>query len=372
MFTPTAAATEIEPLDVDAEGVFVEPELRPPFAPAVEFAWPRSPATWPSTPPAGAPAEPSPGAPAAEADASDSELDEPSACRLIEPAAVTSRCVVASTSWFAMVSASETPIAAEPVVVAEPSAVVSADAVNVAFASSLPVSVSSAPRPIVAFDVMFESAIATDGTIVTPPPEAPVLACVVIACAPWASSVKSCAFIKTAPSPIAASVSSVTIESASAAPSPKLEPPGPLTAAGNAFTIEMLVDLAVSQASPPDASTEAPERIAPAAPTLTMFRPSDPATDTLPPPAPDVPSAPNRFVVSPETSVIDASALNPCATTTAPDPTVARFWTFARLIATPAPIETPPLPPVEAEPSAFAFASVFAVLFNVTAPPAVT
>jgi hypothetical protein len=35
---------------------------------------------------------------------------------------VTSRCVVDSTSWFAIVSASATPIAAEPVVVAEPSA----------------------------------------------------------------------------------------------------------------------------------------------------------------------------------------------------------------------------------------------------------
>src|SRR2546421_10623688 len=109
MFTPTAAATEIEPPDVDADGVEVAPEVRPPFPPAAEFAWLRSPATCPSTPPAGAPDEPSPGAPAAEADASDSELDEPNAWNETAPPAVTSRKVVASTSWFAIVSASETP-----------------------------------------------------------------------------------------------------------------------------------------------------------------------------------------------------------------------------------------------------------------------
>src|SRR6266699_2459052 len=136
MLTPTAAATDTEPLDVEDDGVDVEPLLRPPFDDAVEFALLRSPATWPSTPPAGAPLDPLPGAPAAEAFASLSDAEEPSAWNETVAAAVTSRAVVAVTSWLAIVSASETPIAAEPpVVLADPSAVVSADAVSVALAS---------------------------------------------------------------------------------------------------------------------------------------------------------------------------------------------------------------------------------------------
>ncbi len=69
---------------------------------------------------------------------------------------------------------------------AEPTRVVVADAVSSAFASRLPVSVSSVPVPMSAFEVMFEIAIEIDGTIVTPPPDAPVCACVVIACCPLA------------------------------------------------------------------------------------------------------------------------------------------------------------------------------------------
>ena len=104
--------------------------------------------------------------------------------------AVTSRCVVASTVCVASVSASETPIAADPPA-AEPEAFVTADAVSSAFASSLPVSVSSVPAPMVAELEMFEIATATEAAIDTPPPAAPVRDSVVIACLPFAASTRS-------------------------------------------------------------------------------------------------------------------------------------------------------------------------------------
>ena len=123
----------------------------------------------------------------------------------------------------ASVSASATPIAAVAPT-AEPDAVVVADAVSSAFASRLPVSVSSAPAPMSACEVTFEIAIEIDGTTVTPPPDAPVCACVVIACCPFARSVRSCALVSTPVSSIPAKVVSFTIESANETPRPKSVP----------------------------------------------------------------------------------------------------------------------------------------------------
>ena len=74
---------------------------------------------------------PSAGAPAADAVAALEVVDGPIASKLAVPATVRLRCVDASTEWFAIVSASATPIAAEPPVVS-PVAVVAADAVSVA------------------------------------------------------------------------------------------------------------------------------------------------------------------------------------------------------------------------------------------------
>ena len=102
-----------------------------------------------------------------------------------------------------------------------------------------------------------------------------------------------------------------------------------------------------------------------------MLIETEPATPTEPPPAPEVDSAPKRFVVSPETFVIPALAVNDAPVTVAPLSMTASLVTFARLIATPAPTLMPE-PTVEAEPSAFAFASVLADDASVTAPVAVT
>ena len=68
------------------------------------------------------------GAPAAEAFAIADVSDDARAARPAAPAAVRSRDSVASARWFAMVSASDTPIAAD-LPCASPSAVVFADAV---------------------------------------------------------------------------------------------------------------------------------------------------------------------------------------------------------------------------------------------------
>ena len=277
------------------------------------------------------------------------------------------RWVVDSTVWVASVRASATPTAAVAPV-ASPWAVVVAEAVIIAFASSLPVSVSSVPAPMSAELVTFEIAIEIDGTTVTPPPAAPVFASVVIACRPSASSVRSCALVSRPVSSIPAKVVSLTIESANEMPRPKLEPP--VVPPGSALTVEMLLEAALRETSPPVASTEAPLRIAAVVLTVTRLIETEPATPTLPPPAPEAVSAPKRLVVSPATFVSKAEAVNPCATTTAPVSTADSLVTLARLIATPAPMLTPE-PVVDALPSPFAFESLFAELFSVRRPPAV-
>ena len=329
-------------------------------------AWLRSCVTWLSTPPDGEPAAPSPGAPAADAEASASEADAPSAWKETVVPAVTSRCVVDSTVCVASVSPSATPIAAVAPT-AEPEAEVVADALSSAFASSLPVSVSSVPAPIVAAEETFEIATAIDGTTVTPPPAAPVCACVVIACVPLACSVRSWPPVSTAVSSSPAKVVSLTIESANETPRPKSVPP--VAPPGSALTVLAELETASRLTSP--AATVPPERIAAVVLTLTMLIETEPATPTEPPPAPEVDCAPNWFVASPETFVIPALAPNDAAVTTPPPSTTASFVTFARLIATPAPTLIPE-PTVEAEPSADAFASEFTDEPSVAAPVAVT
>ena len=221
-----------------------------------------------------------------------------------------------------------------------------------------------------AFEVTFEIAIEIDGTIVTPPPLAPVCACVVIACCAVRMQ-RQIVRVGEETRVLDPGEGRVvhdrererdTEAEVGAARSGRPGTPSPC---------DSLVEAALSEASPRPASTEAPERIAAAVSTLTMLIETEPATPTEPPPAPEVDSAPNRLVVSPATFVSTASAANPTATTTAPLSTTDSFVTFARLIATPAPTLIPS-PVVDAEPSAFAFESVFADDFSVSEPPAVT
>jgi hypothetical protein len=120
----TAAATVTPPEEVDAEGVDVPPEVAPPEAAAVESAWLRSPATCPSTPPAGVELD----VPLADALAEPFVVLEPVAWSVAAPPTTSSRRLVALTSWFAMVTAIDAPIAAEDPD-AEPIAVVVTEAV---------------------------------------------------------------------------------------------------------------------------------------------------------------------------------------------------------------------------------------------------
>src|SRR5689334_1384260 len=132
----TAAATLMPPLEVEADGVLSLPVSLPPFALAVLFAWLRSPATWPSTPPDGASPLPFAGAPAALAVALLSTAVGPVAAKVTAPPARMLRCVVASAVCVAKVSASAAPIAALP-------PCVSPDAVVVALAFVMALNVTA-------------------------------------------------------------------------------------------------------------------------------------------------------------------------------------------------------------------------------------
>ena len=79
--------------------------------------------------------------------------------------------------------------------------------------------------------------------------------------------------------------------------------------------------------------------------TVAMFSAKAPATETLPPPAPEVASAPKWWSVSPLAPPVPgpmpALALTPCELIVTPRPMSAAFVTSARLIATAAPMPAP-------------------------------
>src|SRR4029079_12803009 len=128
-FTPTAAATLMPPLLVDALGVEPAPPLPEPSCAAdVDSANVRCAAMLPSTPLPAAPPVESPGAPVADAVASALVSEELFALSETAPAAPRCRASFASVMWFAIVSASERPIAADDPS-ADPAALVRADAV---------------------------------------------------------------------------------------------------------------------------------------------------------------------------------------------------------------------------------------------------
>ena len=308
------------------------------------------------------------GAPSAPAAVSAPVIEEPSAWNEIAPPAVMLRSVVEKTLWLASVSASATPTATEPPI-ASPAAVVSALARSVAFASSVPPTLSAAPVPIVAEVVTFESAIAIAGATETFGLEAPVFASTVIVSTFTASSVTLPPPVIVPPSSIPAKVVSSITESANEAPTPTLEPPTP-PPAGSALTIVSEVEAAPSSTAPAPALTDAPVRIAPVVWRSTMLIETEAPMPTWPPLAPEVVSAPKRCVVSPPTLVIEASAVKPWPEITEPPSAVASLCMCATFTATPAPTLTPELPVETAEPSPFAFESVFAEVFRETAPPA--
>ena len=181
--TATAAATDTGPPEVDADGVEAPPP-EPPCADERAPALPRSPATWPSTPPDGAELD----VPFAEAVAVPFVVLEPVAVNDAAPPTVSARLLVAVTASVASPTTTAAPTAAEPPA-AEASTVVVTPAVWVAATVSEPPSVVGPPVPIEASVVTAESETATPGAIATPPPDAPVCAVVVIESVPFALSV---------------------------------------------------------------------------------------------------------------------------------------------------------------------------------------
>jgi hypothetical protein len=173
--TATAAATDTGPPDVDAKGVVVELEPEPPAAVEWLFAFVRSPATWPSTPPDGAADD----VPAADAVAVPFVELDPFAVTLAAPPTVSGRALDAVTTFVASFTVTAAPIAAVDAC-APPVAVVVADAVCVAETTSAPPSVVGPPVPIDAVVVTVDSETATAGATPTPPPDEPDSAAVVI------------------------------------------------------------------------------------------------------------------------------------------------------------------------------------------------
>jgi hypothetical protein len=273
--TATAAATEIGPPEVDAEGVPVPPEPEPPAAMDCAPAFERSPATWPSTPPDGAELD----VPFADAVAVLLVVEEPAAVTLAAPVTMSVPLVVAETECVASVTATAAPTAAL-LADAEPDAFVVVAAVWFAETTSAPPTVAVLPEPIDAVVVTVESETATDGTIETPPPAAPdcdvvVIEFVLVACTVrlWPENPELFASD--------ALVVSVTRFSATDAPTP--EPVVPAVAVADDTVVE--VALTVASAA---GAVNVPMRVAVVV-TFAIVSPSEPATETDAA-APEIPS----------------------------------------------------------------------------------
>src|SRR5688572_22593303 len=353
--TATAAATLIGPVEVDAAGV-APLALEPSPVAAVEApsACARSLLTCPVTPPDGAPVWPSPGAPAAEAVADEEVVDGPRASNVTAPPAVMLRAVVASAVWSANVSATAAPIAALPLLVVLPDAVVLAVAVVVALKATVPPAVSVGPVPADASLRTFEIATATAAATATPP-LAPVRASVVAVCVPLAVSVASPAVASVAPFSTRARVSCVTRFRATEAPRPNDVPP---VVPGSARAVEVPAEVAVSAAFPL-LVVALPPTVA-LVTILPATSASEPATPTLPPPAPEVACAERSWLDAP--AALSVSALEVVV------PSIRdSFVTFASVIATPTP--TFAVPPLVAVPLAVDEASAASLDVSVSAAP---
>ena len=273
------------------------------------------------------------------------------------PAEVRFRCDQASEVGFANVSASASPIDTEPA--EAPAATVETVAVVEAVAASEPTEVA-APVPRVAVERTSAIEIATAGATATLPPVAPALASVVSVCVFVAISVTAPAFVRAAPFCNPAWTRSSIRFSATEAPIPTDDPP--TVVFGSAVAVELAVDVALIDTAPEPAFVLEPVRSSASVSMLTMFKPSEPATPTLPPPAPEDASAPKP----PEPFVLAVSETDVAETV---PPIVASASKLASVIATPTP--TFAVPPPVAEPSAFDFALAVTEETSFSAPEAV-
>ena len=245
--TATAAATDTGPPEVDADGVELPPEPEPPLPDERLPALLRSPATWPSTPPAGAELD----VPFADAVAEPLVEEVPVAVNDAAPPTVSERLLVAETSWVASATATDAPTAAVDAD-AEPEADVVTDAVWVAATVRFPATEVGPPVPSDAVVVTVESDTATDGATETPPPAAPPTEVAATVSVLVACTVRSWA-LAVAPFASVASVVSVARVSATEAPSPKLVPP---LEAAFAVEVDCTLDAALTVSVPAPAAAD--------------------------------------------------------------------------------------------------------------------
>ena len=171
----------------------------------------------------------------------------------------------------------------------------------------------------VAVVVTVESAIATDGTMATLPPAAPVFACTASPCSVFAASVTSPPPFSVPPR--SAVVVSSTIASATDAPMPTelalvVESLGKALASDAAFEVAVIATAPVPAVSVPAMSAVVAM--------FSMSIASEPATLTDPPPAPLVAAAPSSC-----SEFISASIVAPFEVTVAPAGRIASFAIFA-------------------------------------------
>ena len=190
-------------------------------------------------------------------------------------------------------NATEKPMALSWAVV-EPVAFADTDALCVAVSVSAPLVVRGVPRPMVAFVSTIEMATAMTGVIASPPESvafAPFAASMIEACPPPAVIARSCAPVRMTPSPIAAVVVSLTIETAIERPRPNVVP---AVSPASAFVVEVesgSAEIVTSPVPPVSVTTDALPSLA-VLDTSTRLNAREPATEFLPPPAPLVASAP--------------------------------------------------------------------------------
>jgi hypothetical protein len=262
MSTPTAAAASIGPPEVDADGVEVAPDPDVLAADATVSAWLRSDATRVSTPDPLVPevvgsvpavVDVPSGAPPAEAVAAAEVTTAPIEEKLTAPCAVIDRDVVAVTRSFAMVRASDKPTAAELAPVTTEPEVLVAVAVCTATAVSEPGSAMAVFRESTSTWVEVStvvSVIATAGARPTSPPDAPIVAVVAATSTAVAVNVRLGAPAMTAVPAIPTDVVSLTMSSATAAPTPTLVEATPAPDAGLALAWLAAPDVAVTATAP--------------------------------------------------------------------------------------------------------------------------
>ena len=327
---------------------------------------------------------PSLGAPLAAASASDVLAELPRAWKLTPVLADRLRAVEASAMSVTIASASEMPTPAVLPTVVSPLAVVVTVAVWTALASTLPLTVVvpvAAPR--VALVVTLAREIATDGTMVTEPPDAPPSVSVVNVLTSVEDRVRLTAPVTggpragSEPASMPDRTSSLTRLRATEAPTPTVAVPSLL-----ALEVLLLLD------EPLEVRTRSPNSNTPIGPSgsgsgvcgacsiatvvrLTMFSENAPA-------APMVPLAPLAPAVADEekVSVVSAGPLSgviPAVKLTFPwplmkplAPRLASVRPVMRLMAAATPIVADA--PLEAEPSAIAMASTLSKAVKLTSP----